>query len=308
MSRPITIDCRYTDRDHYAASYLLTEGDEAAFVEVNTALALPKLLAALAAAGLGPEQVRHVFVTHVHLDHAGGASAIMDACPQATLWCHPRAARHLVDPARLVASATAVYGDERFRQLYGRIAPIDEARVRTLDDGETVVWGRRTLTALHTRGHANHHLVLHDSASNGVFTGDSFGIRYPALQDAGRLVFPSTSPTDFDAAAALYSVDRVVDTGCSEVYPTHFGAWSDIPEMAAALRSELVGYGQLVLEALSLRLEGEALQRWCAHRIDARFEALLARRVDRDLAWELCALDRTLNAQGVAVAVARARR
>src|SRR3954471_23425092 len=109
-----TIDCDYI-YPRFAAAYLRVAGDEAAFVETNTSHAAPKLLAALASRGMRPEQVRWVIVTHVHLDHAGGAGAIMRACPNATLLAHPRAARHIVDPSKLVASATKVYGAERFQ-------------------------------------------------------------------------------------------------------------------------------------------------------------------------------------------------
>src|SRR5690606_33155614 len=109
--------------------YLLIDGDEAAFVETNTSLAVPRMLDALAAQHLAPEQVRWVIITHVHLDHAGGASALLQACPNATLLAHPRAARHAIDPSRLVQSATSVYGAERFARLYGTIEPVEATRV-----------------------------------------------------------------------------------------------------------------------------------------------------------------------------------
>ena len=188
-----TIDCDYL-YPRYAAAYLRIAGDEAAFIEANTGHAAPRLLDTLARSALRPEQVRWVIVTHVHLDHAGGASALMRACPNATLLAHPRAVRHLVDPSKLVASATAVYGAERFRELYGNVDPIDAARVRALDDGESVALGDCDLRFVHTRGHANHHFVVHDPALDAVFTGDAFGLSYPALQRAGRFAFPSTSP------------------------------------------------------------------------------------------------------------------
>src|SRR5690606_13064670 len=201
-----TIDSGYMGQRGVAAAFLVHDAGEAAFVETSTALAAPRMLRALEEEGLRPEQVRYVVITHVHLDHAGGASALMRACPEATLLAHPRAARHAIDPSRLVASATAVYGEARFRELYGAIEPIPAQRVRAVDDGEVLPLGRRELSFLHTRGHANHHFVVHDRAAGGVFTGDAFGIGYPALQTDGRFVFPSTSPTDFDPVAARESL------------------------------------------------------------------------------------------------------
>ena len=141
----VTIDCDLLPR--FTAAYLRIAGDECAFIEAHTSHALPKLLAALAAAGKKPEQVRYLVVTHAHLDHAAGASAVLAACPNATLVAHPRAAKNLVDPARLIAGATQVYGAERFAKLYGTIDPIPRERVKTLADGESVELTSRNAAA-----------------------------------------------------------------------------------------------------------------------------------------------------------------
>lgn len=303
-----TIDCAYTDQPDAAAAYLVREGNRAAFVETNTALAVPRLLAALADEGLAPEQVEYVIITHVHLDHAGGASALMQACQNAVLLAHPRAARHAIDPTKLVASATAVYGAERFRALYGEILPIDPSRVRTVADGETVRLGSRELVFLHTRGHANHHAVIHDRSADGVFTGDAFGIRYPALQTDGRFLFPSTSPTDFDAAEAKASLDRIVGTGASRVWLTHFGEYTDLAPMAAEMHAQLDAYGALLEEA-DATLEDTALDAFCEVRVRAFFDALFAAHPGADTPEnrDLLAIDVDLNAQGIAAAVRKRR-
>jgi hypothetical protein len=136
-----TIDCHYLDRPEFAAAYLLVDGDEAAFIDNNTHHALPRLLAALAGTGLAAEQVRYLIITHVHLDHAGGTSALAQACPQATVLAHPRAARHVIDPDKLIASAKSVYGEDEFRRLYGEIEPVDKDRVQSIEDGEKVTLG-----------------------------------------------------------------------------------------------------------------------------------------------------------------------
>ena len=233
-SRLVTIDCDYLGPE-IAAAYLRIEGDEAAFVEANTSRAVPRLLEALAREGLRPEQVRYVIITHVHLDHAAGASALLAACPNAKLVAHPRAARHAKEPAKLVKSAKLVYGEERFAQIYGTIDPIDAARVDEVGDGATRALGGATLSFLHTRGHANHHLVVHDPAYGTVFTGDAFGLVYPRLQRARRFAFPSTSPTDFDGLAALDSVERILALGTRSVCLTHFGEFDDRDAIASQL-------------------------------------------------------------------------
>lgn len=302
-----TIDCEYMDHPGVAAAYLITEGDRAAFVETNTNRAVPRMLAALEAAGMTPEQVEFVIITHVHLDHAGGASALMDACPNATLLAHPRAAKHVIDPAKLVKSAQAVYGEAAFRAMYGEIRPVPSERVRSMDDEESVRLGSRTLTFLHTRGHADHHACVLDSGSNGIFTGDSFGLVYPALQGNGLFAIPSTSPTDFDAAAAKASLDRIVETGAERAFLTHFGEHRDLKAIAAQLHPQLDEYGAIAEEAYGAGLEGEALNRFCKKRVDALFDRLLQERAPGESARTALAMDADLNAQGVAFAVQKRR-
>lgn len=306
MRDPITIDCHYLG-PQFAASYLLVEGDEAAFVDDNTTHAVPTLLAALHARKLGPDAVRWVIVTHVHLDHAGGSSALMKACPNATLLAHPRAAPHLIDPSKLVASARKVYGDAEFDRLYGTIEPVPAGRVRVMQDGETLAWGGRTLTFLHTRGHANHHFCLHDSASGAVFTGDSFGLRYPALQRGGLFVFPSTSPTDFDPDEARRSVDRIAALATA-VYPTHFGEVRDVAEAARQLRTHLDFSASLLDRAITSALAGDELTSFCRDELRAHYAPeFKARGLDAAATQRLLDLDLDLNAQGIAFVAARRR-
>lgn len=304
-----TIDCQYIDEPKVAAAYLIREGDELAFVETNTAQALPHLLAAIKAQGLTAEAVRYIIITHVHLDHAGGAGPLMAACPNATLLAHPKAAPHAIDPSKLIQSAEQVYGAERFQALYGTLMPVPADRVRVMEDEDTLVWGTRTLTFLHTRGHANHHFVIHDSRENGVFTGDAFGVGYPAVQGSGTWLFPSTSPTDFDAKAAIASVRRIVDTGADRVWLTHFGEVTDLATAADQLIDHLRRYGVLVDTADASNLQGQALVDLCAKTINRWFDAELTSRGLQDnlYACELLTLDRDLNAQGVAFAVQKRR-
>jgi glyoxylase-like metal-dependent hydrolase (beta-lactamase superfamily II) len=288
------VDCGYTGREGYAAAYLVPHADGLMVVETNTAHAVPTLLSAIDALGARPDDVSHIVITHVHLDHAGGASALMAACPHATLLAHPRAAPHAIDPSRLVASATAVYGAARFQELYGTIQPIPAERVRVLGDEERLTVGGHALRVLHTRGHANHHLCLVDEAESAVFTGDAFGIQYPAVP---HLHFPSTTPTDFDAAAAIDSAQRIAACGATTAWLTHFGPMTGLQAAADALSRAIADYGAIVDEAGDR--DGDALAAYCRARVAALFAGIDHPIVD---------LDRELNADGLVAAVQRRRR
>ncbi len=291
-----TIDAYVTPR--FTACYLRTAGDECAFVEAHTAHALPRLLAALESAGRRPEDVRFVVVTHAHLDHAAGAGALLAACPNATLLAHPRTAKHLIDPSKLVQGATAVYGAERFAKLYGTIQPIPAARVRALADGEAFELGGAKLTAWHTSGHAFHHMIVDDPATESVYTGDTFGLVYPALQAYGRFALPSTSPTGFDAAEARRSLDVVLALGERFVCPTHYDAWDDGAAIGAQVRRFVDRADAWVEAAARGGEDGAALEA----RQTAAWWAAIAEEAPRfgEAERALLALDVELNAQGLA--------
>jgi glyoxylase-like metal-dependent hydrolase (beta-lactamase superfamily II) len=309
-----TIDCDVLPR--FSAAYLRVAGDECAFVETHTTHAQPRLLAALAANGLRPEQVRWIVVTHAHLDHAGGAGALLARCPHATLLAHPRAARHLVDPARLVASATQVYGAARFAELYGHIEPAPASRVRALEDGETFDLGGATLRVHHTAGHAKHHFVVDDPATETVYTGDAFGLVYPALQGGeGRVRFAlaSTSPTDFDAAEARRSIDRIVALGERSACLTHYDAVTgaaEVAEVAAQVRAWVDRSEQWRADAARSDAPLADLTRDLQAKLRAAIDEESARRGlgFGDAERALLALDVDLNAQGIAFVADRARR
>lgn len=302
-----TIDCDLVPST--TAAYLRVAGDECAFVETYTSHAVPKLLAALAAHGKRPEQVRWIVVTHAHLDHAGGAGALLAACPNATLVAHPRAARHLVDPTRLVASATKVYGPERFAELYGTIAPIPAERVRTLDDGATFELGDATLRVHHTAGHAKHHFIVDDPTIGTVYTGDAFGIAYPALQRGARFAFASTSPTDFDPVEARRSVDAILACGEAAACLTHFDEVRDLAEVAAQLRRWIDRSEAWMNEGIASDLALDAMSARIADGIRAAFveEAERCHLSLGDAEWKLLAIDVELNAQGIAFVADRRR-
>lgn len=301
----ITLDCDYVF-PKFAAAFLVKEGKDCLFVENNTAHANGKLLQALEQEGFSRSAVKYVIITHVHLDHAGGTGALMQACPNAKLLAHPRAAPHMIDPTKLVGAARQVYGDEVFDRLYGALSPVAQDRVKTLEDGETLQFGRRTLTFLHTRGHANHHFCVLDSGSDGIFTGDSFGLAYPAIQNRGLFVFPSTSPTDFNPDDAIASVKRIASSGAKRAYLTHFGEVKNLKEAERQLVAHLEFSGDLLNEAIHSSLADDELDAFCETKWKAHLEGALVKR-GLGLHEELLKMDIALNGQGIAH-VARKRR
>lgn len=219
------------------ACYLIV-ADKVALIETGATQGTVHIKTALKSLGIPPEKVEYIMVTHIHLDHAGGAGVLVRDLPNARVLVHPRGARHLIDPSRLIAGAKAVYG-ERFDGFFGDILPIPEERVHTPEDGETLdLGGGRVLTFYHTPGHARHHFVVHDPASRGVFSGDALGLRFYALSKRiGRdFTLPSTSPSEFDPPATVETLDRMSGLDLEYIYFTHFGKAADAPAILARNR------------------------------------------------------------------------
>ncbi|CAG0928002.1 MAG: Hydroxyacylglutathione hydrolase [Rhodocyclaceae bacterium] len=282
------------------AIHLIVEGDRAALVDTGTNASLPLVLATLADQGLAPEQVDYVILTHVHLDHAGGAGALMRALPNARLTVHPRGARHMADPARLVAGTVAVYGEAEARRMYGEILPVPVARILETPDGTRLRLGGRELVVLDTPGHARHHVCIRDGRSGHVFAGDIFGLSYRELDLDGRqFVFPSTTPVQFDPAAMHVSIDRLLALRPEAIYVTHYGRLRDVPRLGADLHRLVDAH----VDA-ALRHRNAGAGRHAGIR-SALAEILLAEarrqgwRMASKALLELMAVDLDLNAQGL---------
>ncbi len=211
-------------RREMAAGYILQTSSQVALIEVGTNASADHILRMLQQLGRQPDDVSHIIVTHVHLDHAGGAGRLMQALPQARLVVHPRGARHLVDPSRLEAGARAVYGDEAFDAMYGSLVPVPEERVSVMADGDSLSVGGRRLEFMDSPGHAKHHFCIWDEVTRGWFTGDTFGISYRDLDTHnGPFVFPTTTPVQFDPPALIASVRNMAERKPDYLYLTHYG-------------------------------------------------------------------------------------
>lgn len=234
-----TIDTAF-HRDHFDAAYLIVENGRGAFVDCGTNHSVPHLLAALADAGLSNADVDWLIVTHVHLDHAGGAGALMEELPNARLVAHPRAAPHLIDPAKLIAGATAVYGEEEIRRSYGEIVPVPADRVVVAADGHKVDLEGRELLCVDTPGHARHHHCIWDQRSRCWFTGDTFGLSYRELDSAqGAFILPTSTPVQFEPEALKASIARLLSFKPEGMYLTHYGRVGDVEKLAGDLREQI---------------------------------------------------------------------
>jgi glyoxylase-like metal-dependent hydrolase (beta-lactamase superfamily II) len=304
-----TIDCNYLF-PRFAAAYLVIEGERAAFIDNNTLHAVPRLLSALRENNLNPEQVDFIILTHVHLDHAGGTSALIKECPHAVILAHQRAARHIIDPSRLIKGATAVYGESEFKRLYGRIDPIDEKLVRIVEDGETVDFGERRFTFIYTFGHAKHHMCIYDSGTNGIFTGDALGLAYPLLQTGSDLfVFPSSTPTDFDPDKYAEGIDAILSTGAELAFLTHFGPLTQIKRAAEMMKDYLHIMRSTIEKALNREMKGDMLEKFCRSVIS---DFLRSEVEKRGLTYSseienFLKMDIMINSMGIAHAVEKSR-
>lgn len=299
------VDTHYV-RPRLDASHVVVDGGRAAFVDTGAAPAVPLLLDALRAVGLAPEAVDYVWLTHIHLDHAGGAGALLENLPNARVVVHPRGVAHLVDPSRLIDATRAVYGDATYERLYGEIRPIPAERLVAAADGDVFNLATRPVRCLHTPGHALHHQVYHDLRSGGVFTGDTFGISYREFDVDGRpFILPTTTPTQFDPAQLLASVERVLALDPPAIYLTHYGRVGNVPALGAALMAAIRAYVDLALRqkgnADPAPALASALFAWTCAELDRHGD-----QTDEQSRRALLSADMRLNADGLAAWLRRA--
>ena len=251
----IAFDSSYV-RPILAAIHLIVENGRAAFIDTGSNDSLPNAIAALHKLGLDVNSVDYVILTHIHLDHAGGAGAMMQAFPNASLVVHPRGARHMAEPSKLVAGVSAVYGAEYVACVYGEIIPVPAGRIIEAPDNHVISLGGRLLTCLDTPGHARHHICIVDSKTNGIFTGDTFGLSYRELDvEESQFIFPATTPSQFDPVAMRESIARLLKLQPSAMYLTHYGQLLNVAQQGQDLYRRL---NTVVELALAERNSGEA--------------------------------------------------
>ena len=260
---------------------------------------MPRLLAALAARGLGTDAVDWVIPTHVHLDHAGGVGSLMAQLPNARLAIHPRGARHMIDPSALMEGVRAVYGAEVAERDYGTLVPVPESRVVATSDAMIIELSGRPLRIIDTPGHAKHHHCLWDEASRGWFTGDTFGIVYPELETpAGPYIVPATAPIHFDPAALHASVKRLLAAHPDVMYLTHYGAVRDAEHLSVQFLRQ-VDTMVVAARALAGAPDRHARLREACEVIYLAELAQMGSTLSRATQREILSMDIELNAQGL---------
>jgi glyoxylase-like metal-dependent hydrolase (beta-lactamase superfamily II) len=256
------IDTFFGGRERYTAAYLL-RADRPTLVETGPSTSVEPVVAGLAKLGLAANDLANIVVTHIHLDHAGGVGRLSQRFPGASVYVHERGAPHLADPARLVASAARLYGEDQMRSLFGPVEPVPADRINALSDGDRVDLGGRELLVDFTPGHASHQVALTDSATGAVFTGDALGVHVPDLP----VLRPATPPPDVDVEAGVESIERIRGRARSVLLFAHFGPIDEIDRVcdlaierlrswANAVRDELARTDDV--EDIVARLDGEA--------------------------------------------------
>ncbi|CAM5330266.1 MBL fold metallo-hydrolase [Rhodanobacter lindaniclasticus] len=295
-----TIDTGFV-RPCFDAAYLVVEHGRGAFIDCGTNHSVPRMLGALEHAGLTSADVDWLILTHVHLDHAGGAGELIAQLPNARLLVHPRGARHMIDPSALWAGASAVYGEAVMEREYGRLRPIPAERVVEARDGHEVDLAGRILRLLDTPGHARHHNAVHDTRANVCFTGDVFGLSYRDFDTTnGPFILPTTSPVQFDPEALHASIERLLALRPQAMHLTHYGRVDAVDRLAADLHVQIDAMVALARAAHGRPDRHVVLKDSLTDLYAARAEAH-GWQQGRDALRQLLGMDIELNAQGLEV-------
>lgn len=240
------LDLGFSGTDGVVAAYLLVGGNELALIETGPSTTRQDLDAGISAAGYSLGDVSRIIVTHIHFDHAGAAGGILRDNPRARLSVHPVGLPHLVDPSRLVASATRIYGD-RMDELWGPIVPVPEDRVDSLENRQLLWAGGRNLRVMFTPGHAAHHVALFDELTGTLFSGDVGGVRAQKT----RFIVPPTPPPEFDIEGWRTSIEAMLDVRPARLALTHFGMFDDVEAHFDRLRQGLSDVTRIARESLT---------------------------------------------------------
>lgn len=270
------IDAQF-HRPKRAAIHLIVENGKIALIDTGTTSSIPGVLSVLQEKNLTVEDVDYIILTHIHLDHAGGASHCMRVFPNAKLVVHPRGARHMANPDKLVSGAIAVYGEAEFKRVYGEIYPIDKKRIIEAPDESRIELNGRSLLFLDTPGHARHHNCIYDEKSNSFFTGDTFGVSYRELDvNNMEFVFPTTTPVQFDPDAAHASIDRIMRFSPEYAFLTHYSRIGHLEQHAESMHDLIDAHVSIAKNAQN-HPDLAATRRFDA--IRAALQALLLQRI-----------------------------
>ena len=297
----VAFDAGYV-RPVLAAIHLVIENGRVAFIDTGSNDALPNASAALRKLGLDAAAVDYVILTHIHLDHAGGAGSMMRAFPHARLVVHPRGVRHMIDPSRLIEGATAVYGAEEMSRLYGTVLPIEEARIVVATHDMRVDLAGRKLHILDTPGHARHHICIRDELSGHIFTGDTFGLSYPECNVSGsQFIYPATTPVQFDPDEMHASIDLLMSFKPGAVYLTHFSQVREVTAAAKELHRLIDAYVDIARQHKSAGNSRHQLIRDGLAELMLKELAAIGCELPADRILELLQPDIEINAQGLGV-------
>jgi glyoxylase-like metal-dependent hydrolase (beta-lactamase superfamily II) len=274
------VDTEYV-RPQMDAAHIVVSGSRAAIVDTGPNTAVPLILAALDELGVARDAVEFLFLTHVHLDHAGGAGALMQALPGATAVVHPRGAAHMSDPSKLIEATRAVYGDALYAQLYGEILPIPRERIAIAQDGQRFEFAGRVFECVHTPGHALHHQAFVDHGATCIFTGDTFGLSYREFDTAaGPWIMPTTTPTQFDPSQLKASIVRLMQFRPRRLYLTHYSEVAQCARLANDMYDAIDVFAQIArtvgfdLRRLRFEMRAWALTSLRAHGVKLTDDAI----------------------------------
>jgi glyoxylase-like metal-dependent hydrolase (beta-lactamase superfamily II) len=292
-SRLVAVDTKMTGRYRVTSAYLV-RASEPALIETGPTTSADAVTTALERLGLHADDLAHIVVTHIHLDHAGGAGTIAERFPSATVWVHQRGARHLADPSRLWSSAAQVYGGEdRLVEMFGPMEPIDPERIRAVVEGDRIDLGDRSLDVMYTPGHASHHVSLVDSESGALFTGDALGIHFPDV----KVLRPATPPPDIDVELAVDSIERIAARAESALMFSHFGPVREVDELCAIAADRIRVWAGIVRDAMAETDDLDRIAEILAARTAPEFDAAGASTEDRNR-YEVLSSTKT-NAAGL---------
>jgi glyoxylase-like metal-dependent hydrolase (beta-lactamase superfamily II) len=235
------IDLGFQGLQEVIAAYLFQDSGQTALIEIGPTSSFETLLEGIRHSGVDPADISKVLVTHIHLDHAGASGTFLHRFPGAKLYVHERGVRHMVDPSRLIASATRIYGN-MMERLWGTIEPVPADSIVSLTDSDTVSVGATQFQAIYTPGHASHHVAYHDAKRGEVFTGDVAAVRLPGHE----YVRPPTPPPDIDLPVWSESIDRILALRAKTLYLTHFGKVTDVDQHLKMTRERLFAWTEMV--------------------------------------------------------------